>query len=540
MLTTAKNLLAASPMESDSLASEVLRGLSSQKNDTLYVDAYFVMGVANYYAGKYLLAVNYYKRALQSPLSEKIPTLHEAILNNLGIVYEHQGRLSEADKCYFQSMGIAGRAGDSIGYYQSCINLGSVNILLEKHSAAREYLTRAIAFFRRLGDDHHIGLGLNNLAILSSNQGDMAACLKNFEEAEHHYKVAGSDGKLFEMMLDRLYILSKVGMLEEAEAFMSDLLALERLQTNQHVSAVVYMIQGRLLTLSGDDYQEAERYFREAESIFRGIQANNNLIRLYESIIELYGRTDNAAGQREALQEYRRLLQEKYKEESQQKIAELVLIAETALQKEQGAGYRNGWPSWAGRLFEWEVVSILATGMVAALLYVRRRKRRVESKASPDSAEVEVSDITDRQTSARVAMSEPIPLGGEQTVNHQLFEEVDAYIRDRKRFLDVDLKINHLAYELGTNEKYISQAIQRGANMKFVDYIAQLRVEEAKRLLSEPGSRQYSVKEVAMKSGFGNQPQFQRRFKQLTGMTPSVFRATMQFGRADEPSDRDS
>jgi AraC-like DNA-binding protein len=35
--------------------------------------------------------------------------------------------------------------------------------------------------------------------------------------------------------------------------------------------------------------------------------------------------------------------------------------------------------------------------------------------------------------------------------------------------------------------------------------------------------KELTMKEIALRSGFSNQPQFQRKFKELTGLTPKVF-----------------
>ena len=53
-----------------------------------------------------------------------------------------------------------------------------------------------------------------------------------------------------------------------------------------------------------------------------------------------------------------------------------------------------------------------------------------------------------------------------------------------------------------------------------ISYLARTRISEAKRLIHE-GS--YSFTQIAELTGFDNIYYFSRRFKELTGMTPSEY-----------------
>jgi YesN/AraC family two-component response regulator len=57
--------------------------------------------------------------------------------------------------------------------------------------------------------------------------------------------------------------------------------------------------------------------------------------------------------------------------------------------------------------------------------------------------------------------------------------------------------------------------------MSFKPYVNQLRVEKAKRLMSEQES---SINEIASKVGFKNTNSFIRVFKQFEGTTPGTYR----------------
>ncbi|MNW22203.1 HTH-type transcriptional regulator YesS [compost metagenome] len=57
--------------------------------------------------------------------------------------------------------------------------------------------------------------------------------------------------------------------------------------------------------------------------------------------------------------------------------------------------------------------------------------------------------------------------------------------------------------------------------MKFVDFLAELRVRKAKELLD---NTQDSIQDIALQIGYANAITFGRVFKRVTGMTPGDHR----------------
>lgn len=64
--------------------------------------------------------------------------------------------------------------------------------------------------------------------------------------------------------------------------------------------------------------------------------------------------------------------------------------------------------------------------------------------------------------------------------------------------------------------------VKKELNANFSDYLWNLRLEEAKRLLTETDT---PIDEVSTKVGYLSSSSFRRKFKQETGLSPSQFRA---------------
>ena len=90
-----------------------------------------------------------------------------------------------------------------------------------------------------------------------------------------------------------------------------------------------------------------------------------------------------------------------------------------------------------------------------------------------------------------------------------------------KSYLQEQFTIDDLATRLYTNKTYLSTFIKEEFGMNFSSWIASLRLEEAKKMMSEhPDAR---LKDIAYNVGFSSLPYFSSVFAKSEGVTPSVW-----------------
>lgn len=85
-----------------------------------------------------------------------------------------------------------------------------------------------------------------------------------------------------------------------------------------------------------------------------------------------------------------------------------------------------------------------------------------------------------------------------------------------------DLSLKKLAKELGINASYLSHQFNQETGKHLTEYLAGMRVEEAKRLLRSYDTM--TVSQVAAAVGYNDVNYFSRVFRRYTGKTPSEFR----------------
>lgn len=108
----------------------------------------------------------------------------------------------------------------------------------------------------------------------------------------------------------------------------------------------------------------------------------------------------------------------------------------------------------------------------------------------------------------------------QQKILHLLLGEM----KDKKPYLDPDLSLEQLAASLSLRPKLLSRVINDQLHQHFFDFVNTWRIEEAKRLFSDPPDKKITVLEVLYQCGFNSKSSFNTLFKRYTGQTPTQFR----------------
>lgn len=103
-------------------------------------------------------------------------------------------------------------------------------------------------------------------------------------------------------------------------------------------------------------------------------------------------------------------------------------------------------------------------------------------------------------------------------VDRNVITEVLSYCAEH--FAE-DISITAVARSLHISESYVTKLFNTKLNSSFRNYVNQLRIMEAKKLLR---STSRSIVDIMLSCGFNNQSSFNRVFSQETGMTPRQFR----------------
>ncbi|WP_410771594.1 helix-turn-helix domain-containing protein [Fontibacillus sp. BL9] len=136
-----------------------------------------------------------------------------------------------------------------------------------------------------------------------------------------------------------------------------------------------------------------------------------------------------------------------------------------------------------------------------------------EDSRSPGAVREELqlrgqSLIYDALNSPQLNQDAPADSGLEESIGYML------------RHFRSKVGLDTLANIAGLTPSSYSRRFKREKGLTPVEYLSQIRITHAKRLLSRPN---ISVKEAAGESGFGNEFYFSRLFKREVGVSPTIY-----------------
>jgi AraC-like DNA-binding protein len=127
----------------------------------------------------------------------------------------------------------------------------------------------------------------------------------------------------------------------------------------------------------------------------------------------------------------------------------------------------------------------------------------------------------DHQKVAWNAVSTILPNGEELEYIRTEFDRLSTIIINERLFTQSDLTLSVVAEKTGIKERTVSNVVNTVADKGFNEFINELRVREAQKLLRDTSK---SVKEIQFEVGFKSKTTFFHSFKKVTNQTPKDYR----------------
>ncbi len=102
--------------------------------------------------------------------------------------------------------------------------------------------------------------------------------------------------------------------------------------------------------------------------------------------------------------------------------------------------------------------------------------------------------------------------------DHPEVNKIISYLHDRYA---QEITLQELARLVCMDDKYLSGLFKKKTGTNIIQYLHQIRIGQAKRLLLETD---WSIAEIGERVGFANDNYFIKIFKRATGTTPAGYR----------------
>ena len=128
----------------------------------------------------------------------------------------------------------------------------------------------------------------------------------------------------------------------------------------------------------------------------------------------------------------------------------------------------------------------------------------------------------DREEKPQEAAPRSLILTPEQRA--ALLADIGRVMGKVEEFCSTDFSIDRLAQLVGSNPRYVSEAINEGYGKNFRSFLNDYRIKEAmQRLADNDRYGHYTIKAISESVGYKSQANFINIFTRLTGMKPSIY-----------------
>lgn len=244
----------------------------------------------------------------------------------------------------------------------------------------------------------------------------------------------------------------------------------------------------------------------------------------YSYLIEYYKQTGDKQNQLKYLTTYMEIdsvLQKNYKHLSkvlrdEYDTPHLISKKEALIQsmeKKQSASYI------------WIVVLVVGVaGLIGYQFYLKKQhQNRFEAMLNPAIFIEENRTVLKKQLIISDAKESQVQQNLSNEIVLELLEKLTVFEND-KGFIDNTISIQKLALQLNTNTKYLSKVINEQKGKTFVQYINELRVNEAVlQLKAQPVLQNYTIASLASEFGFNSAEAFSAAFYKKYKIKPSFF-----------------
>jgi AraC-like DNA-binding protein len=530
-----------------------------------YSSALNIIGVTFYVQGDLERAMQMYQKSLEILVSGGYPEHDQFnVLQNMGRVFLSKGDYEHGIPLLKKSIEIARRAHDPEEISLALLGLGQAYAELNKIDATTNYYYQALYYAKKTNDKLRISQIYTDLGNVYYAQNKLNLALRLYKESKVLKEEINDEtglptiimniGCVYEALGDNPAVDTQNDNVPStyslANNYYERALELARKLKLRNTESLVLNNIGTVLIKTGDAEQgvlkceEALEIAKETGTLIHQRDASACLSRGYKKQLKFeralyYSELFTTLKDSIINEENERKLTQ-IQTEQNQKLQEFKQQAAIDQQKQLNKIELNQQRSKIRILLGLLGLSLSILGIFyrQRLKIQRNYTQLVNKNMELMKSEAEIVRIK-QQINASILAEEPqkpTSLKAKKESKSALSEEhskllsndIDLLLVQRKLYLEHDLTLQHLTDKLNSNSNYVSRVINEQYGRNFSSLINELRVKEARRLLSEPENNHLTIEAIAHKVGFNSIPSFNIAFKKFTGVSPSFFKTSSQ------------
>ena len=471
------------------------------KDSVLISESWQLLAYANNRKGRFDSAIFYSNKLLGYAIRNNDYKKHGNALTSISTILMQNKRYREALKYNFEANSLYKKLNDSLSLASSEYNIGLAYLNLKLPDSSLVYLNKSLKTYQcKPGGDMNAG-------ILEA----IAECylLKGDEKRWKEYQLKSNEA-------------AKNSNNKQSLAISFSQLGQQALTSGDLPSAYKYLIQAR-------EIMEKQPYPALQMRVDSMLYVTSREQKLYAEALKW-------------LESYTALQKQIFTEKQTAALNQMLIENETykqnlvILQKELELSRVKRFLSnlIIGAVF----VLLLAAVLFVYLVRVSKYRNRLFQKNKELDQQLQIArsrfEITHSEsaTSEIDSESNPDKLTDEDQNRRyiELYSRLLNLIEAEKLYLDTELNVKTLQNRLGTNKKYLYEAISEYSGTNFRGFINRYRINEVRQIMEDALQKEEAIliNEIVGASGFNSYTSFYRIFRQYTGLTPNEYIAQLK------------
>ena len=121
----------------------------------------------------------------------------------------------------------------------------------------------------------------------------------------------------------------------------------------------------------------------------------------------------------------------------------------------------------------------------------------------------------------------PVKTLVDKSLAKKTIEKLTQLMQKEEVYKDPLLRLDKIVALTNIPQKTISASLNQSQHKTFNEFVNEYRIKEVKEKLIDPSFKHLTITGIAFECGFNSQATFQRTFKNLTGESPSAYRARL-------------
>jgi YesN/AraC family two-component response regulator len=474
-----------------------------------------------------VIAINktfeYYK---DKDIDEKQKKNYNLLKLYLGQAYIGLGLYSKSIKSNTEVLLYAGKTKDTVLMISSSMILSEAYTESQESKKGKEYMFKALELSRLSTTYKRKKIVLGNIAamFLDLDKPDSAMVyLNKLENMEKNEKTMETY-----VYLNKCDCLLRQGKIDSALVYCNLFKKEINKFSNEHLSLTLNVSFAEIY-LALKNSEKAEFYTKEALKIAMKKKYIKDIPEIYKIFIKVYNLNGNQEKTTFYQNEYLKVKDSLISINMKNAISNIQMLYDIEKDKMEISKLKTKDKIKQIKLTVL-MISLVLSLLVGFLIYFQKREI---NKAYKKIVEENIRSIDHhdefikfRKQIAKNKKIENEDSSEKMIIKPEQANELEALIRKAfdhdEVFLNNNLDLGSFASMLGTNKLYLSYVFNNVMNISFSEMLNNYRINKAKKLLLL-NNKKFTIESIALESGFSNKATFNRNFKNITGITPSIF-----------------